>query len=125
MDKMLILLQQLHLENEVSALKHAYIERVIVHKDNSYTFYIGASHIVPLTEIRLLFAAKKEFPYPCEFLFDWASSYTSQDVKEYALFIFDGLNIVFHKLILLKKIYYLLKIILLKLRLLMIFNSIS
>ena len=30
MDKMLILLQQLHLENEVSALKHAYIERVIV-----------------------------------------------------------------------------------------------
>lgn len=61
MDKMLILLQQLHLENEVSALKHAYIERVIVHKDNSYTFYIGASHIVPLTEIRLLFAAKKNF----------------------------------------------------------------
>ena len=92
MDKMLILLQQLHLENEVSALKHAYIERVIVHKDNSYTFYIGASHIVPLTEIRLLFAAKKEFPYPCEFLFDWASSYTPQDVKEYALFIFDGLK---------------------------------
>lgn len=92
MDKMLILLKQLHLEDDVSALKRAYIERVIVHKDNTYTFYICSSHIVPLTEIRLLFAAKKEFPYPCEFLFDWASSYTTQDVIEYALFIFDGLK---------------------------------
>ncbi len=92
MDKMLILLKQLHLEDDVSALKRAYIERVIVHKDNAYTFYIGSSHIVPLTEIRLLFAAKKEFPYPCEFLFNWASSYTAQDVIEYALFIFDGLK---------------------------------
>ena len=63
MDKMLILLKQLHLQDEVSALKHAYIERVVVHKDNSYTFYIGCAHIVPLNEIRLLFSAKNEFPY--------------------------------------------------------------
>lgn len=92
MDKMLILLKQLHLQDEVNALKHAYIERVVVHKDNSYTFYIGSAHIVPLNEIRLLFSAKNEFPYPCEFLFDWASSYTQKDVIEYALFIFDGLK---------------------------------
>ena len=54
MDKMLILLKQLHLQDEMIALKHAYIERVVVHKDNSYTFYIGCAHIVPLNEIRLL-----------------------------------------------------------------------
>ena len=59
---------------------------------NSYVFYIVASHIVPLEEIRVLFAAKNEFPYPCDFIFDWMSSYTDQDVKEYALFIFNGLK---------------------------------
>ena len=35
--------------------------------------------------------AKAKFPYPCDFIFDWMSSY-SQDVLEYALFIFDGLK---------------------------------
>ena len=92
MNKMLILLQQLHLENEVNELKRATIEKVVVNADNSYVFYIVASHIVPLEEIRVLFAAKNEFPYPCDFIFDWMSSYTDQDVKEYALFIFNGLK---------------------------------
>ena len=71
MNKMLILLQQLHLENEVNELKRATIEKVVVNADNSYVFYIVASHIVPLEEIRVLFAAKNEFPYPCDFIFDW------------------------------------------------------
>ena len=48
MNKMLILLQQLHLENEVNELKRATIEKVVVNADNSYVFYIVASHIVPL-----------------------------------------------------------------------------
>jgi len=92
MDKMLILLQQLHLENDVVELKNAHIKKVIVHKDNSYLFYIYASHIVPLKEIELLFKAKHQFPYPCDFIFDWMSSYTQQDVKEYASFIFGELK---------------------------------
>ena len=92
MNKMLILLQQLHLENEVMQLKQAHIEKVVVNADNSYVFYIAAPHIVPLEEIRILFSAKNEFPYPCDFIFDWMSSYTPQDVKEYALFIFSGLK---------------------------------
>ena len=81
MNKMLILLQQLHLEDEVVELKQANIEKVIVNADNSYVFYVVASHIVPLNEIRVLFSAKKEFPYPCDFIFDWMSSYTPTDVK--------------------------------------------
>ena len=74
MNKMLILLQQLHIDNEVTQLKQAVVDKVVVNKDNSYVFYISATHIVPLYEIRVLFAAKKEFPYPCDFVFDWMSS---------------------------------------------------
>ena len=77
MNKMLILLQQLHLENEVNELKRATIEKVVVNADNSYVFYIVASHIVPLEEIRVLFAAKNEFPYPCDFIFDWMYMFRS------------------------------------------------
>ena len=92
MNKILILLEQLHLLNEVSALKDAQIDRVVVCSDNSYEFYISAAHIVPLNEIRILFSAKKEFPYPCDFIFNWMTSYTSEDVKDYAMFIFHGLS---------------------------------
>ena len=67
MNKMLILLEQLHLENDVRQLKNANIDRVVVNADNSYVFYVSASHIVPLEEIRKLFSAKNEFPYPSDF----------------------------------------------------------
>ncbi|MEG0276746.1 MAG: PolC-type DNA polymerase III [Coprobacillus sp.] len=92
MNKMLVLLKQLHLEDNVSCLSNAQIEKVVVNQDNSYVFYISSSQIVPLDEIRILFAAKNEFPYPCDFIFDWMSSYSDNDVKEYALFIFNGMR---------------------------------
>ncbi len=92
MNKMLILLEQLHLNDEVPSLKKANIEKVVVNNDNSYVFYISSSHIVPLEEIRILFSAKKEFPYPIDFVFDWMSSYDLEDVIQYALFIFKGLT---------------------------------
>ncbi|MDE6952543.1 MAG: PolC-type DNA polymerase III [Erysipelotrichales bacterium] len=92
MNKMLILLEQLHLINDVVELKSASIDKVVVNTDQSYVFYISAPHIISLKEVRLLFSAKKIFPYPCDFVFDWMSSYTHNDVLEYALFIFEGLN---------------------------------
>lgn len=92
MNKMLILLEQLHLENDVRQLKNANIDRVVVNADNSYVFYVSASHIVPLEEIRKLFSAKNEFPYPSDFVFDWMSSYTAEDVQDYAMFILNGLK---------------------------------
>lgn len=92
MNKMLILLEQLHLADKVTYLLNAQIEKVVVNHDNSYVFYITSSKIIPLEEIRVLFSAKDDFPYPCDFIFDWMSSYSPDDVKEYALFIFNGLR---------------------------------
>lgn len=103
MNKMLILLQQLHLENEVTYLKKASMEKVTVCKDNSYIFSITAASIIPLEEIRLLFTAKKEFPYPCDFHFEWLSAYQAEDVIDYALFIFDGLKQRFPQIDFIKK----------------------
>lgn len=92
MDEMKILLKQLHVIDEVKELKKASLDRVVLHPDHSFDFFISCSQIVPLQEIRILFSAKKEFPYPCDFIFDWMSSYTTSDVLEYALFIFNGLK---------------------------------
>ncbi len=103
MNYMSILLQQLHLQDQVTQLKNADITKVIVHKDNSYDFYICAKHIIPLKEIKLLFSAKHEFPYPIEFFFDWMNSYTAEDIIDYAIFIFDHLKGRFPQIQLIKK----------------------
>lgn len=92
MNYMSVLLEQLHLDNEVKELKNISIDRVVVNKDNSYVFYMSASHIIPLDEIRILFSAKENFPYPVDFIFDWMSSYSATDVEQYAQFIFHGLK---------------------------------
>ncbi len=92
MNEMQTLLKLLHLENEVQDLKKATLDKVVVHSDNSFVFFISSSKIAPLEEIRILFSAKNEYPYSCDFIFDWMSSYTPDDVLEYALFIFNGLK---------------------------------
>lgn len=91
MDKMKILLQQLNL-TDVQYLKEASIDRVVVNKDNSYVFYISCYQMIPLSEIRILFTAKKQFPYPCDFVFEWTNSYSKEDVIDYAIFILQGLK---------------------------------
>ena len=88
MNKILILLQQLHIDDQVTVLKNALMDKVVVNQDNSYIFYIRASRIAPIDEIKLLLNARHQFPYPCEFVFDWSDFYLEKDVKEYAVYIF-------------------------------------
>ena len=45
MNQMLILLEQLHIQDELNELKKATIDRVVVNKDNSYVFYISSTRI--------------------------------------------------------------------------------
>jgi len=92
MDYMSVLLKQLSIYDKVDELKKATIDKVVVHKDNSYDFYISSLHIVSLEEVKLLLSAKKTFPYPVDFIFDWMTSYTDQDIQDYADFIFNGLK---------------------------------
>ena len=103
MDYMFVLLQQLHLDEKVNDLKKVTIDKVVVHKDNSYVFYMSSYSIVTIDEIKLLFSAKNEFPYPIDFIFNWKCSYLPEDVKEYAIFIIDGLKSKFPQLQFIKK----------------------
>ena len=90
-NRILILLEQLGLENELFEIKKATLEKVVVNNDNSYQFYIVSSSLLPLKEVRILFSAKKNFPYPCDFMFETISKYSKEDILEYSTFIFEGL----------------------------------
>ena len=90
-NRILILLEQLGLENEVFEIKKATLEKVVVNSDNSYQFYIVSSSLLPLNEVRILFSAKKNFPYPCDFLFETISKYSKEDILDYSSFVFEEL----------------------------------
>lgn len=92
MNKMEILLQQLKLEEDVHVLKQAKISKVCVHQDDHYSFFIESDALLPLEEVRLLFSARKTFPYPIEFFFETDTSYDEKDILDYSEFIFNGLK---------------------------------
>lgn len=92
MDKMLILLEQLHIQNDVTFLKSVHMDKVVVYKDNSYEFYISGLNIVPVKEIQILLSHKDEFPYPCQFIFKWLNECHDEDILDYSDYIFQNLK---------------------------------
>ena len=87
MNKLSILLQQLHIEMN-QAFSHADITRVVVHNDSRYTFYISSPELMPLSNVKALKEAQHLFPYPCEFLFETTSNhFREEDVIEYSDYI--------------------------------------
>ena len=69
MNKLSILLQQLHIDTN-QAFSQADITRVVVHHDSRYTFYISSPELMPLSNVKALKEAQHLFPYPCEFFFE-------------------------------------------------------
>ena len=49
MNKLIILLKQLNIIEDVNVLLHASLKKVIVHHDNHYTFYILSKDLIPFT----------------------------------------------------------------------------
>ena len=89
MNKMLILLEQLGLDNQVHHLKKMIIDKVIVSNSSEFEFYLSAYEMVPIEEIKILLDAKSLFPYPINFNFDF-KNYNEKDMIEYALHIFSA-----------------------------------
>ena len=69
-DRLLVLLRQLKIEDQVYELKKGTLRKVLVKKDNSYFFYIHLLKMIPVKEIEILESAKDAFPYSCHFIFD-------------------------------------------------------
>ena len=87
MNKLNILLQQLHIDTN-QAFSQADITRVVVHHDSRYTFYISSPELMPLSNVKALKEAQHLFPYPCEFLFETTSNhFREEDVIEYSDYI--------------------------------------
>ena len=51
MNKLSILLQQLHIDTN-QAFSQADITRVVVHHDSRYTFYISSPELMPLSNVK-------------------------------------------------------------------------
>lgn len=90
MNKMEILLKQLKV-TDTPLLSGSEMKKVVVHKDNHYTFLISSEHLLPLKEVTSLLDHREAFPYPAEFEFE-SDSYTSDEVLDYADFIFHKLS---------------------------------
>ena len=68
MNKLIILLKQLNIIEDVNVLLHASLKKVIVHHDNHYTFYVLSKDLIPFAEYQLLLDHGLDFPYPAEFI---------------------------------------------------------
>ena len=87
MNKLSILLQQLHIDTN-QAFSQADITKVVVHHDSRYTFYISSPELMPLSNVKALKEAQHLFPYPFEFLFKTTSNhFREEDVIEYSDYI--------------------------------------
>ena len=58
MNKLIILLKQLNIIDQVSILMHANLKKVVVHQDNEYSFYIESKDFIPFEEYQFFL----EFP---------------------------------------------------------------
>ncbi|RHM63725.1 MULTISPECIES: PolC-type DNA polymerase III [Coprobacillaceae] len=67
MNKLIILLENLNITEQVTELLHASLDKVIVHKNSHYSFYIESKSFIPFDEFQLLYQGLKHFPYPAEF----------------------------------------------------------
>ena len=62
MNKLIILLKQLNIIEDVNVLLHASLKKVIVHHDSHYTFYILSKDLIPFTEYQRLLDHCLDFP---------------------------------------------------------------
>ena len=84
MNKLIILLKQLNIIEDVNVLLHASLKKVIVHHDNHYTFYILSKDLIPFTEYQLLLDHGLDFPYLAEFVICYDDfNFESKDVSLY------------------------------------------
>ena len=93
MNKLIILLKQLNIIEDVNVLLHASLKKVIVHHDNHYTFYILSKDLIPFTEYQLLLDHGLDFPYLAEFVICYDDfNFESKDVSLYLGYIIEKLK---------------------------------
>ena len=83
MDKMMVLLEQLHIDESAKELANGTIEKVIIKQDQFY-FFISLDHLLPYEEYSMLLTHRTHFPYPMNFTFDLDKKvYLEKEVLNY------------------------------------------
>ncbi|WP_418467492.1 exonuclease domain-containing protein, partial [Faecalibacillus faecis] len=95
MNKLIILLKQLNIIDQVSILMHANLKKVVVHQDNEYSFYIESKDFIPFEEYQLLINSGDQFPYPIEFIFNYPDNFSyEQDWSYYLGYIIEKMKLL-------------------------------
>ena len=95
MNKLIILLKQLNIIDQVSILMHANLKKVVVHQNNEYSFYIESKDFIPFEEYQLLINSGDQFPYPIEFIFNYPDNFSyEQDWSYYLGFIIEKMKLL-------------------------------
>ena len=88
MNKMHILLRQLQLENELSTLMDASINKVTVNQDDCYRFFLQSEKCIPFDEFIRFEKGMTLFPYEASFEFDVSEKlYLKEEVVKYAKYL--------------------------------------
>ena len=80
MNRMQILLEQLQIEEQVTMLKTAKINRVVVNSADEYRFYIGSYELIDFEEYCLFLKKLSQFPYPASCVFEYENKIYQVDL---------------------------------------------
>ena len=78
-NKLLILLKNLKIESQANILKEGKISKVVVARDNSYTFHLVFNQILPFEEYQLLINNRDNFPYPTKYKISYETEFFNQN----------------------------------------------
>ena len=78
-NKWLILLKNLKIESQANILKEGKISKVVVARDNSYTFHLVFNQILPFEEYQLLINNRDNFPYPTKYKISYETEFFNQN----------------------------------------------
>lgn len=95
-NKMLVLLENLKIEDQVEILKEATIKRVRVASNGAYFFEFESENYIPFIEYQILLQAVPNFPFPCSFTLGYTNTIaTNEDMQYYIGYILETLRNTF------------------------------
>ncbi|WP_249030467.1 PolC-type DNA polymerase III [Tannockella kyphosi] len=92
-NKIDILLKQLEIEQQVTALKDASLQRVIVGSKDFFHFTIYSTNLLPYCDFALLLSNAYKFEFPCTFEFvNDGNEYYEEEINSYLTYVLKKLE---------------------------------
>ena len=93
-DKLLILLKNLKINEQVHNLNEGKITKVVVGKDDSYTFHLSFKQLIPFAEYQLLLQGRENFPYPVKYQINYEeTNFNVEELLPYVGYLLEKLKL--------------------------------